>query len=231
MLYGLTFAKLIFPLLTLPYLTRVLTVNIYGSVAYVKALMGYFQIVIDFGFMLSGTKEIVRNREDKKKLGEITGDIMLSRIILAILCFLLLLILTASLPILQGFELYSILSYGTIFLSVFLFDYLFRGLERMEIITARFIVMKGLATILTFFVVKGDMDVLWMPILDLFGAMSAIVLVFKNIKKLDINVRITGWRNSINKIKESFIFFCIKHGNNDFWGIEYYYYWHSVKQT
>lgn len=207
MLYGMTFAKLIFPLLTLPYLTRRLAVDTYGKVAYVKSLMNYFQVMIDFGFMLSGTKEIVKNRNDKKKIGEITGDIIAARIIIAILCFLILLGLIIFLPILHEFKLYTILSYGTVFLSIFLLDYLFRGLERMEIITIRYITMRGITTLLTFILIRDDTDVLLIPVLDLLGTVIAIFLVIKNIKIMDIPIRLNRLRNALNKIKESFVFF------------------------
>ena len=50
MLYGMSIAKIVFPLLTLPYLTRVLSVESYGVVSYVKAVMQYMQIAVDFGF-------------------------------------------------------------------------------------------------------------------------------------------------------------------------------------
>ena len=39
MLLIMNMAKLVFPLFTLPYLTRILTTNLYGSVSYVKAVM------------------------------------------------------------------------------------------------------------------------------------------------------------------------------------------------
>lgn len=51
-------AKMMFPLLTLPYLTRVLTADCFGVVAYVKAVMQYMQLIVDFGFVLSGTKDM-----------------------------------------------------------------------------------------------------------------------------------------------------------------------------
>ena len=68
MLYGMSIAKIVFPLLTLPYLTRVLSVESYGVVSYVKAVMQYMQLVVDFGFMLSGTKDIVNAKNDHEKL-------------------------------------------------------------------------------------------------------------------------------------------------------------------
>lgn len=62
--------KSYFPLLTLPYLTRVLSVESYGVVSYVKAVMQYMQLVVDFGFMLSGTKDIVNAKERPRKIGK-----------------------------------------------------------------------------------------------------------------------------------------------------------------
>ena len=64
MLYGMSIAKIVFPLLTLPYLTRVLSVESYGVVSYVKAVMQYMQLGVDFGFMLSGTRDIVKAKND-----------------------------------------------------------------------------------------------------------------------------------------------------------------------
>lgn len=75
---------MIFPLLTLPYLTRVLSVDVYGSVAYVKSLMSYFQVIVDFGFMLSGTKEIAENVNDENRIGVIVGEITLARLMIAL---------------------------------------------------------------------------------------------------------------------------------------------------
>ena len=56
MLFLMNVAKLVFPLLRLPYLTRVLSVECYGVVAYVKSIMTYVQVFVYFGFVLSTTK-------------------------------------------------------------------------------------------------------------------------------------------------------------------------------
>ena len=89
-LYGLSIAKIIFPLVTLPYLTRVLSVDLYGMVSYVKTLMTYFQIVVDFGFLLSGTKDIVNSKDNFNKLEKEIGDILFARIILAMVSLIVL---------------------------------------------------------------------------------------------------------------------------------------------
>ena len=84
MLYLMTFAKLIFPLLTLPYLTRVLSEESYAVVSYVKSCMVYMQMIIDFGFILSSVKDIVKANENKEEIGSIVGHTFLAKLFLSI---------------------------------------------------------------------------------------------------------------------------------------------------
>ena len=104
-------AKILFPFITLPYLTRVLSTDTYGTVTYVKTVMTYMQLLVDFGFVLSATKDIVKVRENKEKLGYVIGDTMMARTILGIVGFILIVILSLTLPILKANILYTILSY------------------------------------------------------------------------------------------------------------------------
>ena len=120
MLMIFNIAKILFPFITLPYLTRVLSTETYGVVTYVKTVMTYMQILVDFGFILSATKDIVKVREDKEKMGRVIGDTMVARIILALLGFVIVLILSFALPILRENVLYTVLSYIVVFESIFL---------------------------------------------------------------------------------------------------------------
>ena len=115
MLYGMSIAKIVFPLLTLPYLTRVLSVESYGVVSYVKAVMQYMQLVVDFGFMLSGTKDIVNAKNDHEKLEKEVGDILLARVLLAAAAFVALLGMIAVIPLLRANIGYTLLDYGLSF--------------------------------------------------------------------------------------------------------------------
>lgn len=200
-------AKILFPFITLPYLTRVLSTDTYGTVTYVKTVMTYMQLLVDFGFVLSATKDIVKVRENKEKLGYVIGDTMMARIILGIVGFILIVILSLTLPILKANILYTILSYLVVFMSIFLMDFLFRGIEKMHIITIRFIVMKIISTIFTFILIKNDGDVLLIPILDIISSFIAVLLVFYEMKKMKIKIHFSKIKNAIASIKDSFIYF------------------------
>lgn len=207
MLMIFNIAKILFPFITLPYLTRVLTTDTYGVVTYVKTVMTYMQIFVDFGFVLSATKDIVKVRDDKEKMEYIVGDTLIARIILGIIGFAIVIILAFALPILRDNILYTVLSYIVVFASIFLMDFLFRGIEKMHIITIRFIIMKTISTVLTFFLIKNDSNILLIPILDIISSVVAIILVFFEIKKMNIKMKFSKVTNAINSIKDSFIYF------------------------
>lgn len=206
-LYVMNITKMVLPLITLPYLTRVLTKDCYGVVSYVKAVMQYMQLFIDFGFLLSGTKDIVQARDDHRRIQNETWTIFGAKIILTLFAGCILLLLTLFIPILRNHFGYVILSFVPVFLTCFLFDYLFRGLEQMHIITVRFVVMKLISTALTFVVVKSDADMMLIPVLDILGSIVAVALVMKELRRCGIRLIIPKLQAAIKKIKESAIYF------------------------
>ena len=207
MLYIMNIAKIVLPLITLPYLTRVLSKDCYGVVSYVKAVMQYMQIVVDFGFVLSATKDIVNVRDDKKAISRVIGDTLIAKLILLLVSFVALLIMIAAIPILRANAIYTLLSFAVVGMTCFLMDFLFRGIEEMQVITIRYVVMRSIAAALTFLVVKSDSDMMWIPILDIIGSVVAVALVFWEMKKRNLLIRFTGIKNAIYKLKESAIYF------------------------
>lgn len=206
-LYLLTFAKLIFPLITLPYLTRMLSKDAYGMVAYVKNCMVYMQLIVDFGFIFSAVKDIVNAGEDKKEIGEITGHVYLAKLFLAAAILLVSFILSLAIPILRPYKFYVFLSAVAVALSALLGDFLFRGLEKMHVLSITYIVMQGVATALTFVFVKTDADILWIPILNIIGTCLAVVITWLYIWKSGIKVKVVSVKRTFLALKSSTVFF------------------------
>lgn len=207
MLYIMNIAKLIFPMLTLPYLTRSLSVESYAVVTYVKAVMTYVQLIIDFGFLLSATKDIVKAKNNQDEIGKLTGTVILGKIFLAMLSLVVLLIMCGSIKLLRQNILYTFLSFIYVALSIFLVDFLFRGLEKMYIITIRYFITRGITTVLTFLLIKNDSDLLLIPILEIIGNAVAIIWVWREIFKMGFCIKIKSLKTTIEMLKDSFVYF------------------------
>ena len=207
LLYMLTFAKMVFPLITLPYLTRVLTKDSYGVVTYVKSCMTYLHILVDFGFLYSAVKDIVNCNGNKQEIGKVTGEVLVGRVMLGLLSLVLAGVLCLFIPILKNYFAYTMLSAVAVMITAFLLDYLFRGLEKMHVLTIIFVIMRGLTTALTFIFVKSDKDLLMMPILEIIGNIMAVILSMCFLYKYKIKMALPKIKNVLLRLKESAIYF------------------------
>lgn len=207
MLYGITIAKIVFPLITLPYLTRVLSENIYGSVAFVKAFMSYAQLFIDFGFVLSATKSITLARDNKAKMGQILWNTILEKCLLALVSFLILLCCIITIPLLKEFAIFSILYFVSIVLSIVFVDFYFRGIEKMEMVSVPYVISKSASTIFTLVLIKSDGDIFWIPILEIVGNLLAGLVVLYFLSKEKLPFIISDLKTIIQDLKTSSVYF------------------------
>ena len=90
MLYLLTFSNYFFSFISVPYQTRILGPTVYGILGFAFSMMVYFQLFLDFGFMLSGTAEITVNKEDNVVVSKICTSIFAAKLILFLLLIIIL---------------------------------------------------------------------------------------------------------------------------------------------
>ena len=91
--------SLVLPLITLPYLTRVLGVNAFGQVAFTQIIFQYFIMITDWGFSWSATKEIALVKHDPEKLSVLFLKTWLAQLLLLLILFILKLLLTICLSL------------------------------------------------------------------------------------------------------------------------------------
>ena len=188
MLYILTFSNYFLSLLVVPYESRVLKTAGYGELGVAMAIMVYFQLFIDFGFLLSATEEVSRNRQDNRLLSVIMTAVTWCKLVLSLLSLAVLFVLCLAIPAWRGkFGFYVLFFIGTM-INALLPDYLYRGLEKMSAITIRTVCIRAFSTLGIFLFLKKPEDIWVIPVLTAVGNLGAIIACFYDAKKR-LNVR------------------------------------------
>lgn len=208
MLQILQFSTYILALIAVPYETRVLGPEGYGILGAATAIMVYFQLVVDFGFLLSATEEVAANREDNAALRRIMTSITLGKLLLALISGVALLVLCRVIgPWREKAGLYFLFFAATVFTSM-MPDYLYRGLEQMTAITVRTVAIRTFFTAAIFVFLKKPEDIFVVPVLNIIGNGVAMVAAYWDLgKRFDIRFTRVGIRDVLGALKRSSVFF------------------------
>jgi PST family polysaccharide transporter len=169
----------IFPLITFPYLVRVLGPEKYGLISFASAFVLYFNIITDYGFNISATKAISLNRANRTKLSEILTNIFVIKLGLFFICTILFTVLVLSFSKFSDDLLIYIYSYFSLIGLVILPNWFFQGLEKMKYIAIINIAVKVFWVISVFIFIKSESDYLLLVLLNSFSIIliSIICLV------------------------------------------------------
>jgi PST family polysaccharide transporter len=205
--YGLQILKYLFPLVLIPYLTRVLGTDTYAIYAYVYSFMGVIQTIADFGFTLSGTKKVVEHRDDRRALSKLVGDITIARLMLLAILLIATLLISVYIPIMSENVPYVVLALVAVGFRALLPDFVFQGFEQMGPLTTRYFASKGAQVLLTLLLVRGPGDLLLVALADVVGSAIGLVWSFAATKRMfGVGISAPSLRQSLLELKDSAIY-------------------------
>ena len=178
LLYVMTFSAQLFNLATIPYLSRVLGPEVYGKVGIALSYMAYVQVIVDFGFILSATRKVAENREDKVYLSKLTTCVAIGKLMLGAVASGAFLAIVFSTQSMRGDASFYVLYLLSQIIFAMMPDFLYRGLEDMKIITYRTVAIKAFFMVLTFMLVKRKEDLLYVPLINVVGNASVIISMY-----------------------------------------------------
>ena len=146
----------IIPLITIPYISRILGVEKIGIYSYTYSIVYYFILAAMLGINNYGSREIAKTTNNKSLMSKKFLEIYYLQLIMS----LIMIILYSSIVLLFDFKYKSIMFIQGIYLISCAFDinWLFFGLERFKITISRNIIIKIISLFLIFILIKSPDD-------------------------------------------------------------------------
>lgn len=174
-LYASTFGSYLLPLVTVPFLARVLGPDTWGSVLFVQAIGLYIVMVVDYSFDLTGGRNVTHTLHDRSALGEIVAGIVGARFVLGALAVFA---LGAAFMVIPAFRNTGSLFWFGVYMYLFTAlrpFWFFLGIERVRGYLMFELFLKALAVVGIILLVKGPADA-WM-VLALQGTAAALAMI------------------------------------------------------
>ena len=189
---------LLAPLITYPYLVRVLGIDNYGLIITAQVLASYASKIIDFGSNRVCAKHVSINRASKAKLSEIVSSVLVVRTVLWIICFAIYMAVVLIVPNYRSYIVLFLCSYFLTLNEVLFPQYFFQGMERMKYISIINIIVKLLFILLVFVLVKNESDMSIVPLMYAIGyALAGIFSMHIIISRMGLKLYIP----SINEMR------------------------------
>ncbi len=166
----------VIPLITLPYLTRVLGTEAFGKVAFAQVVMTYFVLLVDYGFSWSATRKVAAHRDEPAEISRIFAATWAAQWLLVLLAAIMAaMVIIATDRLRPDAHLYAAAFTNVIATALFPIWFL-QGLERLQVVAALQLLTRSLALIPIFLLVQQPSDAMLLLIIQGGAAMLAGIL-------------------------------------------------------
>ncbi|WP_165806390.1 flippase [Chitinophaga parva] len=202
----LSVSKILFPLITFPYATRVLGPDGLGLVNFVDNYTQYFVVFVALGIPVYGIRETAKISNDPKALNNLTSDLLAINFIntcLGAVIYLLIPILTGKFA--ENSHLYY-LGLAYLFINIFTVEWFFQGKSEFKYITVRALVIRVFAILALFLFVHSREDVVYYYAITVVSfLLNAIVNYWKMLKEITFNFSFSRLRKHMKPLMYLFL--------------------------
>ena len=154
----LTLSNIVFPLITFPYISRVLAPEGVGITNFFSSVGAYAILVATLGIGTYGIRQVSTVRNNKKELTKTTQELIIINLIMAVVVVIILFALSLFIKKFSSEMMLVIIISISVLSSVFSLNWLYSGLEQYNYITQRSLLFKFISLILIFIFVREKED-------------------------------------------------------------------------
>lgn len=183
----LNISKIIFPLITAPYVSRVLEPDGVGIFNFAGTYANYFTLFAALGIPMYAVREIAKIRESVKDQENFLSEIMSLSLFTTIACTAIFVTTIFLIPQLSNDFLIFLLSGITLYLVPVTIDWFYAGREEFGFITYRSLILRVLGIALLFLLVKDKSDLIVYVLIN--ALINVINIIWNYIRLLSSGIR------------------------------------------
>ena len=178
-----TGTQMLFPLITFPYVCRVIEADGIGQINFFQSIISYISLFTCLGIPMYAIREIARDRNDVVQMNRTAMEILLLHSMLTLVGYAIVAILCLTVPQIQvNIPLFLILSL-TIFFTAIGCEWFYQGIEDFKYITIRGLIIKTVSVVLLFIFVKSKTDLFYYGCYTVFGVLGGNIFNFFRLRK------------------------------------------------
>ncbi len=203
LLYFVQISNYGFPLITLPYLARILSPAKLGQLVFAQMFIWYFYTLTEYGFDLTATRRVAIHRDNPQALSAVFSSVMVAKVLLTCLGFFVMVVVVFATPRLHADWPLFLISFMTVLGGLFFPMWLYQGMEKMRLVAARDFAAKLIATLLVFLIIRRESDYLWVAGFQS-GAMAiaGLVSLLMAPRICGVRFRRPEWRDVFAELQE-----------------------------
>lgn len=156
-----TISSFAFPIITFPYASRIMLADGIGLVNFYQSIIQYISLFTCLGIPMYAIREIAKVRNNPHECSKVALEILLLHLFLTFVGYLIVYLLCLYVTKIQAnIPLFLILSL-TLIMNTIGCEWFYQGYEDFKYITIRGLIVKTVAMLLLFTLVKDQSDILW----------------------------------------------------------------------
>lgn len=153
-----TLTSIIFPILTYPYVTRVLSTVGMGKVSFFTSVTNYAVMLGSLGIATYGIRAVAKCRDNAKTLSNVTSELLILNILITVVVATALLILSIFVEKFRSEPLLLVISVITVLITPLGLNWFYSGLEQYSFITKRTVLFKVISLFLIYICIREKAD-------------------------------------------------------------------------
>lgn len=204
----LTMSQFIFPLITFPYVSRILLPAGTGKVSFATSIVSYFTLFAQLGIPTYGIRACAKVRDNREELSKMVQELFIINLVMSMIAYAIFFAAIYFVPrFRQDKELFLIIGL-TIFFNAIGMEWLYKALEQYTYITVRSIVFKFIAIVAMFLMVHEQSDYVIYGGISILASSASNLFNFFHVHRY-INIKPVGHYNFEKHLKAIVIFFAM----------------------